>query len=862
MTPILFSALPVDLTRWTLLLQVGEDQVELPASALLSAPMLGQEIRLPMPSRPSYAYTASMETAVALHAVTPLLREMFAQDGESILVRLELQTEFGVTEAFHGVVAEAVETPPLLLLRCRLELPGRGLRVCRNLGLLTMDAQLRSTWLPQVFGTMPLRAVPLFMVKEARLAEELTEDGTTLLLDGAVDWPSSGRVQVRDEVLVYTASDDRRLGSVSNPLVRAVGGFHPRGAAVVLLPSGDLDWCLADHPATVLEIRAGGTEGTPLDIGDVLQEDLFESPATLLRRDRLPLLVSHGNRAQVVPSPRNPMPWVTRPASTAINPLHAFAAVEPADGAILTAGFDIIESEYRRRPSRDEDRFDILSAVSFVFQMSDTPFWGEDTRIRVTIDGAGGTVVYTANRSGALQPVPVNGVADVPGPKADDPPTAFGRATFDRIETTNTWDHPERLLDNDLDSVATPTDLLPTELAFAFVAPRIESDLVIRQVFLRVRISNPGAGALDASLDIDIPGVYTDGASFSVAAGDPVVLTFAADLRDIAGAGAPFSEGARYLVTLPSGMLAVLGAWLDYEYEVTAVEQGLRVIDTFPLEAEANLRLTYNTVRIELPGWVQGEDGWAAFDPASPPVVRFELLNPPDRPTWNAYIRSAGFEFRVYRAGAVRPTDHVWALVRGRAAREDGTANPADVVRELVTDLAGVSGDDLDGASFALASEAMDRCGIGYARLIADGTLVQETLAEALGEGHLALFRTDGGWRLQSLVGGSTGDVITWSPDDLMAGPEVSRTAAPPADNDLPMQWGWVVSGAGEAGAGLSALARLRRRVVRALHPRWLALPAGSRVDAPEAGIVLSVRLREGAVEAEVVCLPHGGAGA
>jgi hypothetical protein len=114
------------------------------------------------------------------------------------------------------------------------------------------------------------------------------------------------------------------------------------------------------------------------------------------------------------------------------------------------------------------------------------------------------------------------------------------------------------------------------------------------------------------------------------------------------------------------------------------------------------------------------------------------------------FVRGLRWEKTVLPANGVALETRLWGTVRGLACREDGTANPAEAIRALLTrdEFGQLPDEELDETTFPIAAATCDEREIAFAAVFRGAETLGEAAAGAVGESTLVLRRELGRWRL------------------------------------------------------------------------------------------------------------------
>jgi hypothetical protein len=705
-----------------------------------------------------------------------------------VVARLLLRSRDGTDsmELFHGTISSIERSAPAARIHLRRTLPGERL-------------PLSIGGAPVVFGEGELTLQPLFPVTNARLRGPLTADATALPLDRAVPWPTIGRVQLQDELLLYRGiSADRRT---LEGIVRAEPRSHRGGVIVIALPLEPLRWVVAGHAAEVLELRTGDEGGESVTPDLLLESSGAAGPVQLIHRaERLPLRLTRaaGDVLRITPLERSR--WTIEPATTALDPVFAITRESPARGSVFTTIRRNFEAIYRERPEELADRFDEVLTAALRLEYSDTPGWDNATRLLVRVEKGTAALEWSLKREGPATVLPVESTA----------PLTLSWQRFPLVATSlgPSWERGE--VDGWRHDGSSPSRL---EFALPTPPPPSPSGWVGLRFGVRIRVATPPAGLV---LRIETPDATL---ALPVSLPDPEAQVVILPVES-------FAEGSRYLVDAVGGSpVELLAAWVDLA----------SVPPTSGVDARLVVGTGYLRARFDVSSLLPDSDRGRFFtDQLGALRVRVTLLNPPTLPGWAVHLRDLRWERLVTPVSAITPTTDLWARVRGLSG------NPARVLRELLRFAAA----PVNEASANAAAVICDRRAELLARVIREEELtIGQAIREVLGEGALTLQRLGNQWTIHATPRDparlrfdsiETGSVLTGSGEERFAPPESARSS--------PRWMGAIVGGSLTEVAG-----PLDRRdgVEVSLDPRQMSLQPGSIVRVPVEGRVVQGEVEE-----------------
>ncbi|MEO8376251.1 MAG: hypothetical protein ABI579_01160 [Candidatus Sumerlaeota bacterium] len=633
--------------------------------------------------------------------------------------------------------------------------PNAGKPFCRDASQLPgFEALPPHTYIPQVFGLRGFLLPPLFAVKSATLAEDLSATAQTLTINAPVEWPPVGTLQVNDEVITYRAiSDDgQTFGTSHLPLTRPHRRTHDHNAAVVLLPGAELDWCAADHDAEVIETRIDSSQGIMNGTGATVHDDVDGIVATLWRAERLPLSINTSRTLLAGQSKLSAPSWALEDANNVLDVTDAFMFKAPARGAVFTSGRRILSASYVEDLSTSRDRFDLIESAELFFEFSDTPFWGAGTRLRVTIEKGAASVQFDFNRDGVLFPVPVTAHGVLPQSLSSGI-AKRRRITFEKIDSTGSWANAAAAGDGSFQGFATHSSAEACGLSGRFVTERDEAQRAITEVSLHARVRNNGGSALNGKLQIDLPGKLFREGAFAIAAASTEIVSIIVVLPSAVSPSDLFLPNAVHALAFPGGGdIEVEELWIEAtSADEVDIESIGAAISSLPVVGKSDVRLTYNEARIDITSFLSPTSAWDFFSGGGGyPKVTIELIDPPVVTNWAVYLRDLHWNWKCYAATSIRPTDQLWALVDGRRTRGDGTANPALVLRDLMGDEWLGNETDIDNGTFTALEDLADERGINFAAVFIEATSLGTIIGRATAQSTFPLLYWEGLWRLDA----------------------------------------------------------------------------------------------------------------
>lgn len=482
-----------DLSRWRLDVQWASASQSFPPDAFLAVPEIGSALSCGWNQCPTVHLrgNATMRLDLASAAAQAFL--LAARDRvDPPTGKLSLVVEDQEATVFAGSVAEAREEGNTLALRIEQRWPWDLRRLlCRDLAELSegIAASIAGpTWLPQVFGEIGgIEAPALFAVDSVRSLGQFARDAVELPLREMPDWPTNGRVQIDDEVLSYGALLDAppRLAYLERPLARD----HKSNARVWRLPPAALRWIAADHPSTVLAVRADAPDGDIVPDAPGVPFALSGRTATSIVRAALPMV--RGHAAWVVPydPPRGFGLWRVDGASTALFPHDAFPEEDSAGGAILSAARPLLRAEWDHPMTAELARHDRLVRARLRFRIVPSVAWLPGTTLRCTVSRGAASVSRVLTHPDEAQVLAsFEGSALVPEPLVRHAGLVVPIPTLS-VEGTVRIPAPVRTIDVDA------TALLPPGDPWSFFAtdgtpPRVEFELTGANAAFTIRVGS------------------------------------------------------------------------------------------------------------------------------------------------------------------------------------------------------------------------------------------------------------------------------------------------------------------------------------------------------------------------------------
>jgi hypothetical protein len=731
-----FADSPARVLRWRVELVVdGQSSIYTDAD-LLEPPRILRELRLTRWPTPRAVRTAE---AILLLRDAETLFMALSQERLRGSGRLFLQTRDGDVELLHGTIGSVEHDGKSWRVRLSETFPRGDSPLCRRLSLLG-----RVVRLPVVFGRAVLELLPLFDAPRARLRLELSTGSETCELSSPVDWPAVGRVQVQDELIGYTAitNGGRTLGG----LTRSAPRGHRAGAAVALLPlDEDPAWCIAGHEASLDSLHADAGATRPLGTEGVGVETLAGANAAVLRRPLIPLTVRHGLAEQVALSPLGTAGWsLDDDATSALDPSHAITFGAPLRGAVLTPDASIWAADYAAPAEIGPNRFDLLLGASLVLEYSNSPNWELATRLRIRVIKGEVTRVLDVGGEGAYFDHGLTLDSSLDPTLLGEPPTDWRPVSFEAIDPSGPWSGAPFAIDGRGDThawidsedpaalvargPASPGAGAPTHLRLT-TRVRSREESLPTEVCLRIR----------SGTELDEEQV------FEVAADSTSDLQFEVPLPSEWDEST--SDPPEFLLELPEG------GWV--EVSLLRGEIGRRPIAAAPTSAMVPVQATgsvtlggnYHQARIDLTDLLDPDNPDSLL--AGDLRVELELIDPP-YPGWLVFVRGLRWEKTVLPANGVALETRLWGTVRGLACREDGTANPAEAIRALLTrdEFGQLPDQELDETTFPIAAATCDEREIAFAAVFRGAETLGEAAAGAVGESTLVLRRELGRWRL------------------------------------------------------------------------------------------------------------------
>jgi hypothetical protein len=777
---------------------------------------------------------------ITMNASTPVWQELsnaMAAAAAPLAGELVLAASDGTVEvrAAFGALISATVADGRVRLQFEGTTPGADTLLCR-----TMEGM----WLPQVFGSASFTLPAHFAVELARLDEEVSLTADTLFLTAPVAWPPAGRIQINDELMEY--ANLPALTSQITGLVRSNPKVHRRGGSVVLLRQSPL-WCVADHAATLEEVRAEDALGNVLSLTE--EVEVFDGiAATVVRGAMLPVLVRPGRTTTDRESPRSLLYWSFLPETIATNAGDAFAESAPKRGAILSGSGPRIVAEFSQDFAREAHRFDEILAASLSVEFSDSPNWGSSTRLRVRVEKGAAAQEMLFNRDGVLVLRAVEGVALLPDPKSTATPTVTTRLLFEAFEASGDWDNASAVVDGQFTVAALSTGATAGAIECRFLTSRPEMERTLAALHLVAHVVNTGAASTSVELSAEVPGQILQDDSFAVLPSEEKEIRLPITLTNSATAADVFATNARYAIGVEGGAsVEIRELWLEAEFELPPnADDRLKDVPSLTLNAVVpGLPLTYNRVELDVLPMMDPADRWAFFSGEGGAVkVTLEVANAPEIAGWALFVRDCHWKQTLRPPATVRPVQKLWGRVRGRCAGADGMASPADVVASLLAIA------ELRGAPATAILSGAPESALRFSAVFAERRFIGEVMARALAEGQLLLTWGDGTWFLKS----ATADPEPFPAGELLHSPEDARLTVEEPVAEIATTW--IAGGAASFLAYLASLQRpYRRRGKLLADASLLRLPPGEVRQLPDGDVVEieTVRYEQGAIVLQMV---------
>ncbi len=603
------------------------------------------------------------------------------------------------------------------------------------------------TWMPQVFGRCLYESPRLFTARVSRLERGLGPDHGVLELEDTVDWPPRGTVQVNDERIGYDtiSPDGRVLGTEVSPLRRSDPRQHRRRSLVALVPDAGFRWAVADHAAHVHRVLAGSDSGFPVTNQIAKQVEAGGRVVTLLERNTLPLEIRHGRSAEEKETPRESRFWRLLEETNVYNPLDAFTAQDPAQGAVLTEERPLLAARFHQDASREFDRFDVLERAVLSFEFSDTPGWGGSTRLRVTITQGAREETFLVDREGRVADVPVDAEVVVPE-QATQFLTKTVRHHFHRLESSSGWANAEQAITLNFENTTDYTGATKGRLSASFAAAPPELQGRIQKALFSVSVRNDNAQPVNVWLRALVPSLFSGSEVFTVPAKSTRICSFSLPLPgDVEGEDL-FRLDAVYTFET-DGESAVEAMWLDVEQVVPSPRSSLST-QRLPIQGRVKVRVPYNRVVFDVAEFLDPEDPWSFFHGEDPVELRIELVDPPPIHLWDVAVRDVHWRHTVFPATSVSLEDRLWVDAEGRLAESDGAANPVNVLRDLLVDSDFGATPYIAEETFNASSGAAALRGVRFAAVFQNSMPLGEIMARAAAESTFSLVQSGGRWRI------------------------------------------------------------------------------------------------------------------
>lgn len=841
------SAWNQDLTRWRLRLWRGSDNVDLANGALQHLPEFDLQLKDRM-------IVGRGEVIADGPAVAAFPWDTDA--GAPTWAALDLEDGEALREIFFGAVDSIDLENGSARLRFSLPATGCGAGFCRSAAVVA--ASDLPGWLPIVAGEGEVGAAPLFAIQAAELAEDMAADGDVLVLRGDVRWPGAGRLQINDEVLEYEAftSPGSQIGSELFPLFRPNPKAHRRGSRVVLLPGGALRWCVLDHPGTVLELRSGDSGGLALNAAEVEEVDLAGQQAMVYEAAQLPLHIRHRSHPVLEESPRTTSFWNVLPESNASSASLAFVAVEPEQGALLSVDGPLIAAQAIEDFSQNQRRFDRLEKLILSVEYSQTPFWYDPTRLRISVFFEGQEVFREITRGVPVTTLELSGSAEI-APELNARTEARPAVLMldDVAGTVGAWSDAAAGLGPNWEREAVLSGG-PGSWRAIFHRNRSEQPGALTALLLKAAVRNDAAVPVAIELEFTAPGIAAQSAIRSLAAGEETVVELAVTLPPSADREDLLGPDAKYELNADGAPVALRCFWLEAVFEADSQPASFGA-SSLPVSVQAaEFPLLHHRVELDVTPLLPPGAEWSFTGGTAPPVVRIELLDPPTNAGWVVNVRDVHWRRSVYAASSVRPTVDLWARVRDEDCRADGTTNPATALDRLLQRFGVLT----HHGALAASQAACDTRGLGAAAVFATGRNAASVLRDLLTEALLYLDRNSTAVLLHAWPSGWTaaqGDALEACQIERQPLRRGWRPTSPCAG--LEAQWFWIAKGQ-EALEAARELRKGRRGTVSLrISPSLLRIRPGAllllpaEVEAPPLlGIVEVVHFRDGYLEVQL----------
>lgn len=621
-------------------------------------------------------------------------------------------------------------------IEARVVVPGRDLLVCRDLSECAGFSEFPpQTWIPQVFGTCEnVEPILLRAPSERAIASgAISRDQTTITLRAPVDWPSTGFVQINDEVLAYnTIMDGITLGSDVAPLERGAPRDHAASSEVWRVDMPGLTWLACDHEATISEVDAGDS---PITDWTASTNAIDGRDVTLIHRTLLPLERLESATLAV----RDALFgyagwWELTSSSNALRGSTAFDDKSQTGGAIIALTAPILEADWIGDLSPRLWRHDRIVRALLAFDFTPYPGWQPDTVLRVTVSRGESEVMADLSLDGFVDDVgeEFRTTRSVPEVVQHD------FVLFDSVSASGGWSDASHATEGLLSSspaIATSSGD-PETISLSVVKRWPGENTLVTSLRLRVALESAGECAailrltdddeLDETIEFDAPAALEQREL-------EILLSPGRSAQEL-------FEVLRAEVTLAeAGTLSVAEAWLEGTFveppEVATIEEA----GAAPLPQRA--------MELDVTSMIEDAFDWEIFNGETPRWrVRFQLID--GSPVSPAVVARVHFRFETFPARVVRPTTHITATMVGRAAGEDGTAPPLEVVRMLLEDpdFASLGESSARDAAFLTAADVLAGSEVRFRRVIQEATTVREALEEACGEARLLLVQAHGDW--------------------------------------------------------------------------------------------------------------------
>lgn len=609
--------------------------------------------------------------------------------------------------------------------------------LCRDLALLAtgMAAGLDGpVWIPQVFGEVD--GVPMARLVAGQPVGVRTivrRADTTITLERLpAGWPTSGTVQVGDELMTYGAIVDGppRLTGLTRPNPRD----HGATSRAMWLPAEGARWLAADHEATVLAVAPAAAPDEPVASFTTSTVMIDGRSATRVELATWPIRVVEGASVSVVEEASDAAHWQLDASTSTINPTRAFGEPDAADGTVFERAQLFWKALAKRPVGAGVDRFASIERARVRFDISFASSWTASETLTVRAR-RGAAVVEKA----LLRPVGVGVtlVADVAVDAAAlgaiEVATPPELVRFESVTPTgdSPWTDPDNAINGGMASVAV------LEQAAGLTAPlglnagalptgddrRVERLVLL--VYARVVGGSPLFVATITTGSFTVANTASGGGTFAWIA-IPLVLP-AGDhaLADLLGAGASLT-----LDTDSESTVEVADIVLQVVYQAQAIDVPGAAAT---LGVSAPQATPFAAYEIDVTSLLEDARDWAAMD--GDITIEFQLVSLVTGE--RAEMRHLHWVIDRRPASSVRLETDLVATVRGRLTALDGRCNPVAVLGAMwgEEDLLALPPADLDAAAEARAAQiatiAERRFRAAFAQRITQDAAMRQAIAEA-----------------------------------------------------------------------------------------------------------------------------------